>query len=203
MNASILFVLVSSTTVAPSYETSGLGLVVGGKLGAGLAQPFGPFGAGFVGELELGYLLPLLARSFELLGTASYRGPSATGEIADPRLPGPLVYTLSRTELLAGLGLIYRAPIPSKWVRPYVGVLGRASFLSLEIDAKAGDRPAGINEERRVDFGFGALAGAELYLGPGALLGELRFDHVPVDGFVLRDTNTSELGLAVGYRLFL
>jgi hypothetical protein len=45
------------------------------------------------------------------------------------------------------------------------------------------------------------LGGAELFVGPGALLAELSFGWASVNSFVLRNTNLGALNLAVGYRL--
>jgi hypothetical protein len=183
------------------------GLVLGAKVGGGLGKPFSEFGATPVVELELGYMLPPLHRSFELFVSGQYAQPGISGVTsqADPRLPsdGRIHYDLTQQELALSLGALYRIDVGTKMLMPYGGVAGRMYMLNTQIKGTAGGQSYGDNHETRNAFGLSLLGGVELYLGPGALLGELSFGWASVNGFVLRNTNLGALSLAVGYRLML
>jgi hypothetical protein len=71
------------------------------------------------------------------------------------------------------------------------------------VEANAGGESFGRNDETATQLGFFGALGGELFVGPGAALLELQLGHAGVDGFVLRDTNTSTFNAALGYRLFL
>jgi len=183
------------------------GLVLGAKVGGGLGQPFSKFGATPVVELELGYMLPPLHRSFELFVSGQYAQPGISGVTsqADPRLPGDgrIHYDLTQQEIALSLGALYRIDVGTKLLMPYGGVAGRMYLLNTQIKGTAGGQSYGDNNETRNAFGLSLLGGVELYLGPGALLGELSFGWASVNGFILRNTNLGALSLAVGYRLML
>jgi len=99
--------------------------------------------------------------------------------------------------------VIYRLPLAIDFVRPYAALGGRAYLMRTTINGKAGSESFGENEETATNFGvFGAL-GAELHIGPGAILLELQTGYAKIDGFVLRDTSAGSLNVALGYRLFL
>lgn len=194
------------------YEDGGLagvGLVAGLKVGAGLGQVTSDFGASFVGELELGYTLPLpepVGRDLQLFVSASYAGPSTQDSVSgeDERLPGGWSYEVTLQQLVVTPGLLYRIPIPSLgWLRPYVAAGARIYLTRTEVSGQAAGEPFGDHEETATDYGgYGALGG-DLFLGPGSLLLEIQFGYAPVDGYVLRDTNAGSLNFALGYRIFL
>lgn len=197
----------------PSHDQNALesrantGIVLGGKVGAGLGKPFSEFGATPVFELELGYMLPPLHRSIELFFTGQYTQPgiSGTSSASDPRLPGDgkVKYDVTQQELALSLGALYRIDVGTKTFMPYGGLAGRMYLLNTKVKGSAGGQSYGDNNETRNAFGLALLGGAELYLGPGALLAELSFGWASVNGFVLRNTNLGALNLAVGYRLML
>ncbi len=191
----------------PMYERGGLfgqNLVLGAKLGGGFSQPFGDLGSSFVTELELGYLLSPLNRSFELFLAGQYAAPKAEGKgITDPRLPAPASYTIKQQQAIITLGVVYRLPLAIDFIRPYAALGGRAYLTRTTVNGKTGAESFGENEETATNFGiFGAL-GAELHIGPGAVLLELQTGYARIDGFVLRDTSAGSLNVALGYRLFL
>ena len=84
---------------------------------------------------------------------------------------------------------------------PYAGLGGRLYLLDTKVKGSAGGQAYGRNEEKQTRVGLLLLGGVELFVGPGALLGELSFGWASVNSFVLRITNLGALNLAVGYRL--
>ena len=183
------------------------GLLLGGKVGAGLGKPWSDFGATPVFELELGYALPPLHRAIQLFFTGQYTQPgmSGTSSARDPRLPGDglVHYDVTQQELTLSFGGLYRFDVGSRQVMPYGGLGGRLYLLDTKVKGSAGGQPYGQNEEKQTRVGLLLLGGVELFVGPGALLGELSFGWASIDSFVLRNTNLGALNLAVGYRLML
>lgn len=197
-----------------SYERGGLlglGAVAGLKLGGGFGAPFNEMAASFVGELELGYNLPVLQRALGIFLSGQYAAPSMEQkDIVDgyasgggTRLPGPASYTLTTSEAMITLGAVYRIAVPVPLLRPYVGLGGRYVMMSTEVSGEAGGQAFGTNTETADDFGLYAALGGELHIGPGAALLELQWSRVQVDQYILRNTNVSALNVALGYRLFL
>jgi len=183
------------------------GLLLGGKVGGGIGKPWSDFGGTPVFELELGYALPPLHRAIQLFFSGQYTQPgmSGTSGTKDPRLPGNglVGYDVLQQELTLSFGGLYRFDVGSKQVMPYGGIGGRMYMLNTKVKGSAGDQAYGRNQETQTRVGLLLLGGAELYVGPGALLGELSFGWASVNSFVLRNTNLGAWNLAVGYRLML
>ncbi len=191
----------------PAESRAGAGLVIGAKVGGGLGKPWSDFGATPVFELELGYMLPPLHRAIELFVIGQYAQPGIDGESkeADPRLPGaePLKYDVTQQWLALSLGALYRIDVGTDVVMPYGGLGARMYMLRTTIKGSVAGESFGENEETQSDFGLVLLGGIDIFLGPGALLGELSFGWAQLDGFVMRDTNLGALSLSVGYRVML
>lgn len=197
---------------SPIYAEGGIfgaGVVVGLKVGGGFGQVTSPFGASFVGELELGYTLPLpepVGRDFQLFLSGQYSGPSSSeSSLTDPRLPGDGTWSYDVTlhQAILTFGVLYRIPVPLDWLRPYAAAGGRLSMSLAQVTGNSADMPFGDSEETATDFGgYGAL-GADFFVGPGAVLVELQFGYVPVDGTILENTNSGALNVGLGYRFFL
>lgn len=202
------------------YEKGGIagaGLVAGLKVGGGFGQPFNEFGSSFVGELELGYNLPMLDRSLGLFFSGQYAQPTTEGsnledtfgpadgdaEVGSSRLPGPFSYQLEQRQAVLTFGAIYRIPAGFAMFRPYFALGGRYYMLSTKITGESDGQPFFENTETGSTFGFYGALGGELYLGPGAILLEVQTGAAGVDQFILRDTNASALNVALGYRFFL
>ena len=60
-----------------------------------------------------------------------------------------------------------------------------------------------VYAEQSTKVGLGVPFGAEIKLGPGALIGELLFEYGSLDHTATGDSNTGALSLAIGYRLLL
>jgi hypothetical protein len=188
-------------------DRANTGIVLGGKIGAGLGKPMSEFGASYVLELEVGWMLPVLDRSLEVFVTGQYTRPKITdieGE-AGPRLPGDGVphAEITQDELALTLGLLYRFHVGLDWLAPYGGAGARLYMQRTTVKGSAGGESFGSNEETQSDAGLLLLGGVDFGLGPGALLAELQFGWAKLDGFVLRDTNAGALRLLVGYRAML
>lgn len=185
-----------------------VGLTLGAKLGGGLG--LGELGASPMTELEIGYLLPLpkpVGRSLGLFVSAQYLQPGVTGKTSapDPRLPGDgtLHYDITQQILPLTFGVIYRLPLPIELLMPYAAAGARLSMMRTKVTGTGGGQQLGANQETASKAGAYFAAGADFFLGPGALLAELQLSYAPIDGFVLRKTNASSLCLAIGYRLML
>lgn len=185
-----------------------LGLVAGLKAGGGLG--LGALGATPVFELELGYTLPFElgeARALQVFVAGQYAMPSTEGDASAPdeRLPGDgeMRYAIEQQQAIVTFGLLYRIPIPTASLRPYVALGGRAWLIESTIDARAGGEDYGTHTEQDTEWGgYGAL-GLDWFIGPGAALVEVQGVYGALDGYVLRDTHLGGVQAAIGYRLML
>lgn len=187
------------------YERGGLagtGLVLGLKGGIGFGQVFNTTDTGFLGELEVGWVTP--HRPLQIFATGSY---VSTGreDVADPdgRLPGEFSYDLDQQQFIMTLGGLYRIPLNTDIVRPYAALGGRAYMTSTEITGDAGGESFGTYTEEGTNWGFYFAAGADFFVGPGSILFEIQTGYAPINRFVLQETSTGSLNLALGYRIFL
>lgn len=199
-------------TLAESGGVYGLGLVIAPKIGGGLGSVFFEgLGAAFVAELELGYDLPLalpVARELELFASVGYAGPSTTATVPadDARLPGDgsFNYTLTLHELAVTTGVLYRVPIAVvDWWRLYAAAGLRNVWSATVVSGAAGGEQFGTYTETAFDLGGYGAIGSDFYVGPGAILVELQAAATWPNRFVLRETSTTAVQLAVGYRFFL
>lgn len=181
------------------------GLVLGGKVGAGIGKPLNEAGPSVAAQLELGYVLPPLDHTFEPFLAFAYSAPSleGTSRQSDPRLPGDGIVRYRVDQQIGALDLGVRARLPLAAITPYAAAGGRMFMLRSTVSGEVAGEPFGSSEETGTAWGAFFAAGAELNLGPGALLAELQLGYGGVDAFVLRDTNAGALSLFLGYRLML
>lgn len=194
----------ATAEAGPVYERGGLagaGIVVGVKGAVGFGQVFNSTGTGFLGELELGWVTPY--RPLQVFFTGSYVS-TGRDDVADPdaRLPGEFSYDLLQQQFVLTLGALYRIPLPTDLVRPYGALGGRAYLTSTEITGTAGGQTFGTYTEEGTEWGFYAALGADFFVGPGSILFEVQTGYAPVNRFVLQETSTGMLNLALGYRFF-
>jgi hypothetical protein len=192
----------------PIEARANAGVIVGGKVGGGLGV--GGFGATPIFELELGFAPDLgsaLGRSLEFFFIGQYAQPGVNGDApkADPRFTAgaPFSYDVTQQMFSMSLGALYRFDVGSKLLMPYAGLGGRLYLLKTKVKADVMGESLGESTETRSDLGLVALGGLDVFVGPGALLGEVSFSWAPLDGYVMRATNLSTLSLAVGYRVML
>lgn len=183
------------------------GIVIGAKIGGGLGAPFNDLGGSFVGELELGYLLPLpqpIGHAFELFVSGAYSAPSMHEKVtgSDPRLPGAgtFSYDVDQRLFALGAGVLFRLPLPLSLFAPYGAVSWRGYMIDTHVRGQSDGQSFGENRELGFEHGVAFALGADFFLGPGALLGELQINYAGRDAFVMRDTNLASLALLVGYR---
>ena len=183
------------------------GLVLGVKAGAGIGAPFNELGATFVGEIELGYALPLpepVGRSFELFTAGAYLAPSSEGEsgMPDSRLPGDgtFRYEVTQQAIVLTLGARYRLSLADDTIAPYIAAGGRMYLMRTRIEGEVSGQSLGTTEETASAFGLHAAGGVDFRLGPGAVLAEAQLGYAGLDSYVMRDTNFGALVLLVGYR---
>lgn len=197
-----------SGTVHERGGLFGAGLVISLKAGGGFNQILSPLGATFVGELELAYLFPFHDRNLGIFVSGQFSMPGSAETITepDPRLPpdNTWSYDISTLQAIITYGLIYRIPIPSDLVRPYIAAGGRTYLMETTSTGKSADgEDFGTNVETGIVWGgYGAL-GADFFLGPGALLFEVQFGYAPIDKTILQNSNAGSLNVALGYRIFL
>ncbi|MCA9541412.1 MAG: outer membrane beta-barrel protein [Myxococcales bacterium] len=193
----------------PAYaRDEAIGLIIGAKAGGGLG--LGALGATPVFELELGYALPLpkpVGRDLQLFVAGQYAMPGTEGDATEPdaRLPEPGVmhYKIAQQQAIITAGLLYRIPVPTDAVRPYVAAGGRTWLIESTIDGDAGGQDFGTQTETDQEWGFYGALGIDWFLGPGAALFEVQGVYGALDGYVLRDTHLGSLNAAIGYRLML
>lgn len=188
-------------TASPAETKPRGAFVVGAKVG-GLA-PFDGLSPFVVGTLELGYVLPWLNRGIAGLVDVSYTAPSATGEQADPRVPGgKYTWNLVQHELTIQPTILYRYTGLGRLV-PFVGIGARIYLMKSVVTGKAGTAPIGETDESSTQIGGAIPLGVELQIGPGALLGELLFEIGTLDHSITGNTHTGGGTLNVGYRFLL
>jgi hypothetical protein len=195
---------------SPIDARADVGLVIGGKVGAGLGEPFSDFGATPVFELELGFAPSLgesLGHSLEIFAIGQYAQPGLDGspDQSDPRLPGGEAFSYEVTQQMFSLSLggLWRFDLDSDLLMPYGGLGARMYLLNTHAEGEVSGEKFGESDETQTDFGLVLLAGLDIFVGPGALLAELSFGWAALDGFIMRDTNLGALSLAVGYRVML
>lgn len=195
---------VSQPAPAPAAPpaSSGVGLLVGFKVGGMFPQPFSKLGAAVAPELEIGAFV--LERRLAVFLDLGYAQPGASGTVQDPRVPdGSYHWKLVQRDLTTSLGLIYRLELRS--LVPYFGAGFR---LHLQESIASGDggtaskAPFGESRETRTKAGGILLAGAELKLGAGSLLGEIEGGYAPLDNRITGNSNMGALTLRLGYRIF-
>jgi hypothetical protein len=193
----------------PVYARGGLygiGLDLAAKVGGSFGQPFGDLGASFLPEVEVGWTLPWLDRSFEVAFSAQWAAPKASGvDAADVRLPGDGVmkYDVKLSQAILTLGARYRIPVPVAWVRPWVYLGARTYLVETEVSGSAGGKPFGTNRETGTEFGVLGSVGADWFVGPGAIDVELQVGWAGLGGVVLSKANAGSMNVLVGYRFFL
>jgi hypothetical protein len=178
------------------------GLLAGAKVGGLLS--FGGLDPNARVGIELGYVFPWLHRSFAFLVDADYAAPKSSGtQAGDPRVQGG-TYDWHLTEQILALQptIMYRFT-KLKSVVPFIGVAPRIYMLRSTVRGAVGSVEIPETTEQSTKVGLGVPFGAEIKLGPGALIGELLFEYGSLDHTATGDSNTGALSLAVGYRLLL
>lgn len=200
MNSLVAFTLVlvaacaarAQETPSPSASPRAWAALTVGALVPGLFNRLGPAASP---ELTGGALL--LDGRLGLGASVAFAQSSHTRTLADPRLPGgsgTLAIDLQDVRLGAGAQWHFA---PGERLNPYAGARLRVHLAGVRSESAG----AGAFSERWTGLGAAAYGGALYRLGPGALVGELELDAVPVAQRLLGDTNVSALTVKVGYGL--
>lgn len=190
------------------YEKGGMyeaGVVIGLKAGADFSQPFNELGTSPTAELEIGWLIPGMDRSFQLLFAGQWAAPKGDGALdADARLPGDGVasWDVEQQHARLSLGALYRIPV-GKTIRPYVGLGVRAWLVETKMNGSADGQAFGEYTEKSTEIGgFGSLGG-EWHTEYGALLLEFQGGWAPYDRTIYSDSAVGTLAIDLGWRFFL
>jgi hypothetical protein len=181
--------------------------LVGARVGVLIPQAFNSFGTTYVVEVEGGYQLPFWKRRLGFYLDVSYTEPSASGTRNDPRVlvsGGSVDWNVKIQEVGFVLGLQLRfAPAGKggRWLVPYVGIGARMDLTATTLRERAagGGMDAGTWHEQSTRFGAQGRVGLGVHLGPGDLVVEGRVDWTPLDHALTGQTNTSRVGVLVGY----
>lgn len=164
----------------------------------GATIPTSDLGAMVVGGLELDYALPVLDRQLLLGLTATLTRPAASGTGNDTRVGGDYDWDLKVTELKLGLDLVYRFFPQDHAFVPYLGVGPILHFMK---STESTNLAPGDNTEQGTAVGVEVVGGVDYRLGPGLLLGEVRYVWSKLDHLWTGETNAGNVVIAVGYRL--
>lgn len=203
---SILMLLVAQTalgaevkTDVPAPETSTKTFELAPKVG--FFKTTTPANGAFFAGLELGVVTPALDHRLQIAFEADWHMPTTGGTLTSDQLTvdgttAPSDYTLIDREWGFLLSAIYRLPL-SEHFTAYVGA-GPSLYYHRETVFAFGSTTV----ESESNFGFQALAGAELVAGPGALFLELHYHFTNVDFLGTGKVNLGGfLAAGVGYRL--
>jgi opacity protein-like surface antigen len=201
------------TETAPARDRGAF--VIGVKVGGLFSEAFSKLGPSFLVEVETGYVLPRLKRSFAILIDAGYTQPTASGDPgsmgsavpADPRVAangGAYHWDLTQRELTFGLTIMYRLTLIRDWVAPYVGIGPRLWLLETTVSGNAGaNNPISESTEQSTKVGLSVPIGVDFKLGPGRIFGEMQILWAPIDHRITGEASVGSITVGAGYRLFL
>jgi opacity protein-like surface antigen len=192
--------------------------VIGAKIGGLFAEPFTNcnagmggsctgLGASFLADVEVGYVLPYLNRSFGILLDVGYTQPTASGDQTDPRIDvakNAYHWDLTQRELLLGLTVLYRMTfIRDGRIAPYIGIGPRLWLLQTSVNGTAGASTISESTEQSTKVGLSVPIGVDFALGPGRFFGEFQVLWAPIDHRTTGDASVGALTIEAGYRFFL
>jgi hypothetical protein len=169
-------------------------------LGANL--PLDELELGAQARLALGAQLPILGGrllpSLELGGATA----SGSGSLSDERLPDGDTYRwgLMVRQLELGGGLRLRAMRGDAQLSPELSFAAHAVRVHSVLSGAIGAAQAQPVHELGWAPGWRAAGGVSVEVGPGALLIELGYRSVPLEGVIAGDTSLRGLVAGLGYR---
>lgn len=178
------------------------GVLLGAKIG-GIA-PFNGLSPNARVGVELGYFFPVAKGSLGIALDLDFAAPKSHGtKRGDPRVNGGSYdWHLTEQQLAIMPVLMYRFTALTPIV-PFAGIGPRINFLRSNVKGSSGGMPIFETTEQSGAVGVGIPVGAELRLGPGALLAELLFEYSKLDHVATGKTSTGGLSLSLGYRVLL
>jgi len=152
----------------------------------------------FVGVgLEFDVFLPVLDKQLVAALDLSYTRPGASGAVIDARVGGRQTYDLAVDELGLALEVFYRFFPNDQELVPFAGLGLLVNMLQSNQDSSL----PGANSETSTEVGVTLAGGVDWRLGPGFLVGELRFAYSALSHELTGDSNAGNVGLSVGYRI--
>ena len=158
-----------------------------------------PLAGNFYGALELGLVTPLLDNKLAVVLEGNFHQPRLKSSLTDDQLTATAdgTYGLAEREIAALLSLVYRAEDALGPVTPYGGLGG--GFYYHQAKMTAFDS---TYIETEGTFGFQALVGAELALGPGGGFFEAHYHFTNIGFLSTGAVNVGGfLAASLGYRL--
>jgi hypothetical protein len=171
------------------------------KAGGHFPQVTNHLGTNFDAILKFGVGVAV-ERRLQIFVELGYTQPTHETTSMDPRLGmagAPYTSTLTVRELAANLGAQFFFTPLSSFVLPYAGLAAQAHFVKSEVVGSSMGTPFGENDETSTQIGGAVFGGAGLHLGPGLLLGELRFGYAGIGQKVTGQANIGALSALLGY----
>lgn len=201
--ASVAFSAEVTKTEHPKSDDRTPSLLIAPKIG--FFKTTTPLAGAFYAGLELGYVLPALDHKLALVLEGNWHQPAVSGAVSDPQLtpPGGTAadgsYRLVEREMAVLLSAVYRFTGLFTAFVPYVGA-GPGFYYHVDRITAFGSSTV----ESEGTFGFQAVAGGELHLGPGALFVELHYHFTNIDFLSTGKVNVGGfLAAGLGYRFEL
>ena len=193
----------ASATGAPAAVKRDRGAFVAGAMG-GAIVPWNGLGANAVGDVQIGYILPFLRRSFGVLVDVAYSVPKTAGNQADPRVASGAAYDwhITHQQLSITPHVTYRMPWFGR-VTPFVGVGPRIYLDKSTVEGSAGSSTISPTKEQSTKVGFGIPVGVDVALGPGALIAEVLFEWGRIDHTATGSASSAGSSFQLGYHFML
>lgn len=175
------------------------------KAGGYFPQLTSKLGTNFDGVLKVGYGVAL-DRRLQVFADLGYSQPSTTSGGTDPRLGASgasYTSTLTVRDLTTTIGADYFFRLLSSVWLPYAGAGLQLHFLRSTASGSAQGTPFGDTDETSTEIGATAFGGIGMHLGPGVLLGEVRFIYAPLSQNVTGSSALGAVSVLLGYGLFL
>lgn len=187
---------VEEPTSAPNVEISV-------KAGGHFPQLTNDLGVSFDALLKVGVMVAAEGK-LQVFGEIGYSQPTHEVKSSDPRLSAAGAEYKSKMtvrDLTTNVGLNYFFESPASHLLPYAGAALSLHFLSSEVQGDSASVAFGDHDETSTQVGGLAFGGLGFRLGPGLVLGELRFGFAPVDQKVTGSSNVGSLSVLFGYGL--
>jgi len=182
---------------APAFELSL-------KAGGHFPQITNKLGTNFDAILKFGYGVAV-DRRLQLFIDLGYSQPTHDTSATDPRLgmTGAMYQSTLTVRALSTTvgGQFFFLPMNS-FLLPYGGLGLQLHFVKSTVTGSGGNA-FGDNDETSTQVGGAGFGGLGLHLGPGILLGELRFAYAGIGQKVTGSANIGALSVLLGYGLLL
>jgi hypothetical protein len=172
---------------------------VGVQAGVMLPQVGSELGTSFFLELEGGYRV---WGRLAIVASVGYSQPAVAGSENDPRLAGESYETTTtQRELSISAGVLWWFRPMTSRLNPYAALAARAYLLETVTNGESAGEPFLENRETSMRWGGVLSAGAQLRLGPGAIVGEFEIGGSDLSHLITGDVATTAVVAGLGYRL--